>query len=93
MTGQFYEARVDVIQLVLRAMRLHPEEFHIQMAATACVYNLTKGDIGQKVHPHILREVVHFTLVIIKEKPAIIINESVIISLLCNLGRHGEFSQ
>lgn len=50
-------------------MRLHPEEFHIQMAATACVYNLTKGDIGQKIHPHILKEVVHCTLAAMENFP------------------------
>lgn len=60
--GAFYK-------LVLRAMRLHPEEFHIQMAATACVYNLTKGDVGQKIHPHILKEVVHFTLAAMENFP------------------------
>lgn len=50
-------------------MRQHPEEFHIQMAATACVYNLTKGDIGQKVHPHVLREVVQCTLAAMENFP------------------------
>ena len=50
-------------------MRLHPEEFHIQMAATACVYNLTKGDIGQKIHPHVLKEVVHCTLAAMENFP------------------------
>lgn len=50
-------------------MRLHPEEFHIQMAATACVYNLTKGDIGQKIHPHVLREVVNCTLAAMENFP------------------------
>lgn len=50
-------------------MRLHPEEFHIQMAATACVYNLTKGDVGQKIHPHTLKEVVHFTLAAMENFP------------------------
>ncbi|EFX71374.1 hypothetical protein DAPPUDRAFT_308901 [Daphnia pulex] len=69
LTQQFDEPRVDVIQLVLRAMRLHPEEFHIQMAATACVYNLTKGDVGQKIHPHILKEVVHYTLAAMENFP------------------------
>lgn len=39
------------------------------MAATACVYNLTKGDRGQKIHPHILREVVHCTLTAMENFP------------------------
>lgn len=50
-------------------MRLHPEEFHIQMAATACVYYLTKGDISQKIHPHVLKQVVHCTLTAMENFP------------------------
>lgn len=50
-------------------MKLHPEEFHIQMAATACLYNLTKGVIGQKIHPHTLKQVVECTLVAMENFP------------------------
>lgn len=69
LTQLFSEPRVDVIQLVLRAMRAFPEEFHIQMAATACIYNLTKGEVGQKIHPHILREIVDCTLCAMESFP------------------------
>ena len=57
------------LQLVLRAMRLHPVEFPIQMAATACLYNLIKGEIGQKIHPHRLKEVVQLTLTAMENFP------------------------
>ncbi|KAG7188107.1 hypothetical protein KM043_015956 [Ampulex compressa] len=43
LTPNFLEPRVDVIKLVLPGMREHPEEFRVQMAATACLYNLTKA--------------------------------------------------
>ena len=50
-------------------MRLHPSEYHIQIAATACLYNLTKGEIGQKIHPRILKDVVHCTLAAMENFP------------------------
>jgi Zyg-11 family protein len=50
-------------------MRLHPNEFSIQMAATACLYNLIKGEIGQKIHPHTLKQVVHLTLMAMENFP------------------------
>lgn len=69
LTHQFTEPRMDAIELVLRAMRLHPVEFPIQMAATACLYNLIKGEIGQKIHPHRLKEVVQLTLTAMENFP------------------------
>lgn len=62
LTPNFPDARVDVIQLVLPGMAQHPEQFGVQMAATACLYNLTKGDLAQKIHPRVLRSVVDLTL-------------------------------
>ncbi|KAK2723083.1 protein zyg-11 homolog B-like [Artemia franciscana] len=62
LTQSFNEPRVDVLKLVLRGMSLHPSKVSIQMAATACLYNLSKGELGQKVHPHVLQDVVSNTL-------------------------------
>ncbi|XP_066996742.1 protein zyg-11 homolog B isoform X2 [Anabrus simplex] len=62
LTPNFTDARVDVIQLVLPGMMLHPLQFGVQMAATACLYNLTKGDLAHKIHPKILKRVVELTL-------------------------------
>ena len=50
-------------------MRLHPNEFPIQKAATACLYNLIKGELGQKIHPHALQQVVHLTLAAMENFP------------------------
>lgn len=38
-------------------MQTHPESFGVQMAATACLYNLTKGDLATRIHPSILAKV------------------------------------
>ncbi len=40
--------------------------FAVQMAATACLYNLSKADIGEKLHPSILKEIVEVTAVYLK---------------------------
>lgn len=38
------------------------ESFPVQMAATACLYNLTKSDLASKIHPSVLAKVVESTL-------------------------------
>ncbi|KAI5729758.1 protein zyg-11 homolog [Diaphorina citri] len=56
------DPRPDIIRLVLQAMNRHENVYGIQMAATACVYNLTKGPQAKKIHPTLLRHVVQSTL-------------------------------
>ncbi|XP_075228477.1 protein zyg-11 homolog B-like isoform X2 [Lycorma delicatula] len=62
LTPTFTDARVDIIELVLPGMQQHPQAFGVQMAATACLYNLTKGDLASKIHPRILARVVELSL-------------------------------
>jgi Zyg-11 family protein len=50
-------------------MEAHPELFGIQMAATACLYNLSKGELAQKIHPKILKRVVELTLTAMENFP------------------------
>jgi len=57
------------VQLVLPGMEAHPTLFGIQMAATACLYNLTKGEFAQKIHPKILKQVVELTLTAMENFP------------------------
>ena len=61
-THLYRETRSDLIKLVVRGMRLHQCQYGIQMAATACLYNLTKGELANKVHPSILKDVVELSL-------------------------------
>lgn len=56
------EPREDIIKLVLPSMKSHPRQLGVQMAATACLYNLTKGELGPKIHPACLQQVVDLTL-------------------------------
>jgi len=54
--------RVDIITRVLSCAKEYPTVFPIQMAATACLFNLSKADLGAKIHPRILREIVQADL-------------------------------
>ncbi|XP_046464898.1 protein zyg-11 homolog B isoform X1 [Neodiprion pinetum] len=69
LTPNFSEARVDVIKLVIPGMKAHPQQFGVQMAATACLYNLTKGDLANKIHPSILKQIVDLTLTAMESFP------------------------
>ncbi|XP_042238595.1 protein zyg-11 homolog, partial [Homarus americanus] len=50
-------------------MNTHSSQSSIQLAGTACLYNLTKGQVGEQIHPHILRDVVHTTLTAMNNFP------------------------
>ncbi|XP_036150021.1 protein zyg-11 homolog B isoform X3 [Monomorium pharaonis] len=69
LTPNFLEPRVDVIKLVLPGMREHPQDFRVQMAATACIYNLTKGELALMIHPSILKQIVELTLLAMESYP------------------------
>ena len=58
---QFYKYDMCYVfypQKVLLCAREYPTVFPIQMAATACLFNLSKPDLGAKIHPKILKEIV-----------------------------------
>ena len=50
------------VQLVLPAMKTHSRMLGVQMAATACLYNLSKAELGQKIRPQCLKEIIEVTL-------------------------------
>ena len=52
----------SVPQMVLPAMKTHPRQLGVQMAATACLYNLSKAELGQKIHPQCLKQIIELTL-------------------------------
>jgi len=62
LTNGYTDPREDFIRNVLRAARQYPSVYNIQMAVTACLYNLCHGDLAVKLHPHILRDVVNTDL-------------------------------
>lgn len=55
--------------MVLDGMEAHPSAFLVQISATACLYNLTKGELGAKIHPSILARVVSLCLAAMSQFP------------------------
>ncbi|XP_055956533.1 protein zyg-11 homolog B isoform X1 [Patella vulgata] len=64
------EPREDIIRLVIPAMKAHPKQLGVQMAATACLYNLSKSELGPKIHPMCLRDIVELTLKAMEQFPS-----------------------
>ncbi|CAH1118716.1 unnamed protein product [Phaedon cochleariae] len=62
LTSSFQEARPDVFNLVLPVMEANCSIFGVQMAATACLYNLTRGELSKTIHPRALSKGVNLTL-------------------------------
>jgi len=60
--NELSQPRVDLIDIIVPLMKKHSKMIGIQMAATACLYNLTKGKIADKIHPKWLGRVVSATL-------------------------------
>ncbi|XP_044764036.1 protein zyg-11 homolog B-like [Coccinella septempunctata] len=52
----------EMFELVLPVMAHHPLVFGVQMAATACLYNLTKGELSKNIHPNLLSKGINLTL-------------------------------
>ncbi|XP_018566006.1 protein zyg-11 homolog B-like isoform X2 [Anoplophora glabripennis] len=69
LTSIFKEARPDIFNLVLPVMEAHSSRFGVQMAATACLYNLTRGDLSKNIHPKALSNGVNLTLLAMKTFP------------------------
>ncbi|CAH1132300.1 unnamed protein product [Ceutorhynchus assimilis] len=69
LTGLFAEARPDIFKIVLPAMEAHSSRFGVQMAATACLYNLTRGELSKRIHPQSLSKGVNLTLIAMETFP------------------------
>ncbi|KAL1502767.1 hypothetical protein ABEB36_007865 [Hypothenemus hampei] len=62
LTSSFPGPRPDVFNYILPAMETHSTRCEVQIAATACLYNLTKGDLSKHIHPQTLSKGVELTL-------------------------------
>lgn len=68
-TQNYTQPRVDIVELILPGMTEHSKVLGIQMAATACLYNLSKSTLGQKIHPRWLKKIVTLTLAAMENFP------------------------
>ncbi|XP_077982056.1 protein zyg-11 homolog B-like [Glandiceps talaboti] len=55
-------AQLDILQHVVNAMKTYPNSLGIQMAGSACLYNLTKYELSDGIHVSMLREVITIVL-------------------------------
>ncbi|XP_022109768.1 protein zyg-11 homolog B-like [Acanthaster planci] len=62
MTLYLEKAKPHIIKLILPEMKSHPHHLGVQMAASACLYNLTKHHLADSIHVSDLSEMVHLTL-------------------------------
>lgn len=61
-TTNLAKARPDLIMLVIDVANRFRHTFSVQMAATACLYNMTKSSNSHQLHPSILKAVVETDL-------------------------------
>ncbi|XP_063962659.1 protein zyg-11 homolog B-like isoform X1 [Lytechinus pictus] len=62
MTQFLEKPRPDIVKIILPQMRAHPRILGVQMAASACLYNLTKHQLGEGVHVSVLSTMVGLVL-------------------------------
>ena len=62
LTQGYVTPRIDIIELVVECAMKYQSVFNIQMAATACLFNLSKEKNGQKLHPKVLSKIVQVDL-------------------------------
>uniref|UniRef100_A0A668A907 Zyg-11 family member, cell cycle regulator, like n=2 Tax=Myripristis murdjan TaxID=586833 RepID=A0A668A907_9TELE len=58
MTTDIDKPRPDILKLVLSGMQSHFTSLHIQLVATACVFNLTTQDLAEAMPVHLLSSTV-----------------------------------
>ncbi|CAL8280831.1 unnamed protein product [Lota lota] len=61
--------RPDLLQLVLEGMRSHPSSLHVQLVASACVFNLTTQDLAEAMPTRLLAAAVDQLLLSMQSFP------------------------
>lgn len=72
------------MQLVISAAKRYRTVFAVQMAATACLYNLSKSETGEKLHPRILGKIVEVDLNAMEEFPQYQQLQKNVLLTICN---------
>jgi Zyg-11 family protein len=63
LTRSFHSKQQNLlIELILHVMSLHPNLQSVQMASTACIYNLTRTPITEHIHVKYLADIVQATM-------------------------------
>lgn len=68
-TSELEEPQPNILKLVLAGMRRHTDSLHVQLVASACVFNLTLQELGLGMPLHLLGTVVKQLLIAMKNFP------------------------
>ncbi|KAG9471689.1 hypothetical protein GDO78_013670 [Eleutherodactylus coqui] len=69
LTHAMEKANPEMLKLVVIGMRNHPTNLPVQLAASACVFNLTKQDLAAGMPVKLLADVTHLLLEAMKNFP------------------------
>ncbi|CAH2310856.1 zyg-11 homolog B isoform X2 [Pelobates cultripes] len=69
LTHVMEKANPEMLKLVVTGMRNHPTNLPVQLAASACVFNLTKQDLAAGMPVKLLADVTHLLLEAMKHFP------------------------
>ncbi|XP_056599081.1 protein zyg-11 homolog isoform X3 [Triplophysa dalaica] len=68
-TSEIERSQPDILKLVSDGMQHHTDSLHVQLVATACVFNLTTLELVQGMPLHLLETVVQQLLTAVKNFP------------------------
>ncbi|KAJ8376330.1 hypothetical protein SKAU_G00069100 [Synaphobranchus kaupii] len=69
LTHVMEKPRPDILKLVLMGMQSHPVTLHVQLAASACVFNLTKQDLAAGMPVRLLGTITQLLLEAMRNFP------------------------
>ncbi|KAG5850008.1 hypothetical protein ANANG_G00077720 [Anguilla anguilla] len=69
LTHVMEKPRPDILKLVVMGMQNHPVTLHVQLAASACVFNLTKQDLAAGMPVRLLGTITHLLLEAMRNFP------------------------
>ena len=58
-TKNAHESRPDLLQLIDELMHIHNKSQSVQLAATTCIYNLTRQSLYARVSPSLLTQIIN----------------------------------
>ncbi|CAF0733697.1 unnamed protein product [Brachionus calyciflorus] len=84
LTKNYCETRQDLVQNIIEIMILNIKSQSIQLAATTCIYNLTKHNLYLNLPAHLLTQLINTILTIMHSYPNSLILQKNCLIILCN---------
>lgn len=84
LTRNYQETRVDLLQIVLDLMQIHSKSQSVQLAATTCIYNLTRNNLYVNIPSNVLTQIINIILSAMANYPNISVLQKNCLFILCN---------